>query len=73
MVLCLLLCAPQGWRVDVFERLAPLVDEEGNVQASIGPRSYNILLRWQEGLTVAGEAGWGDVVVLACLLLCTVA
>lgn len=39
-------CAWQGWRVDVFERLAPLVDEEGNVQASIGPRSYNILLRW---------------------------
>lgn len=25
-------------QVDVFERLAPLVDDEGNVQASIGPR-----------------------------------
>ena len=35
--------------MDVFERLAPLVDDQGNVQASIGPRSYNILLRWAGG------------------------
>lgn len=54
-----MLLAKQGFKVDVFERLAPLVDDEGNVQASIGPRSYNILL--SERGVAAMEAAGADV------------
>ncbi|PRW58870.1 kynurenine 3-monooxygenase [Chlorella sorokiniana] len=54
-----MLLAKQGWRVDVFERFAPLVDEQGNVQASIGPRSYNILL--SERAISAMEAAGADI------------
>ena len=54
-----MLLAKQGWQVDVFERLAPLVGEGGEVQASIGPRSYNILL--SERAVAAMEAAGADL------------
>lgn len=51
-----MLLAQQGWKVDVFERLSPLVGEDGSITASIGPRSYNILLseRAATALDMAG-------------------
>ncbi|KAL4425516.1 hypothetical protein ABPG75_009532 [Micractinium tetrahymenae] len=54
-----MLLAKQGFKVDVFERLPPLVDDEGNAQASIGPRSYNILL--SERAVAAMEAAGAEV------------
>lgn len=40
-ILCLLWLRAVRVQVDVFEKLAPLVDEEGNIQASIGPRRFD--------------------------------
>ncbi|KAL4419393.1 hypothetical protein ABPG77_003367 [Micractinium sp. CCAP 211/92] len=48
--------AKQGFKVDVFDRLAPLVDDDGIVQATIGPRSYNIVLS-ERALSAMEEAG----------------
>lgn len=51
-----MLLARQGFRVDVFERLAPAVGEGGEVRASIGPRSYDILLT-DRAITALERAG----------------
>jgi hypothetical protein len=51
-----MLLARQGFRVDVFERLAPLVGRGGEVRASIGPRSYHILLT-ERAITALEGAG----------------
>ena len=52
-------CPRQGWRVDVFERSEPLAGADGDVAASIGPRSYNILLT--ERAAVALDAAGVDL------------
>lgn len=44
--------------MDVFERAEPLVGANGGVTASIGPRSYNILL--SERAAVALDAAGVD-------------
>ncbi|GAB4814409.1 hypothetical protein N2152v2_001455 [Parachlorella kessleri] len=43
-VLTATLLAQQGFTVDVFERSAPQLDVNGKAQASIGSRSYNVVL-----------------------------
>ena len=54
-----LLLAQQGIRVDVFERSELVFDVQGKAQASIGPRSYNLLLT--ERAAVALEQAGADL------------
>lgn len=38
-----LLLAKQGWRVDVYERAAPPLDEQGKAQVSAGSIPWHVL------------------------------
>ena len=56
-----MLLAKQGFKVDVYERLAPQRGADGALQSTsaIGPRSYNILLT--ERAVLALEAAGADL------------